>query len=122
MSGVDKRRGAALVTAALVVSICLPAAPARAAPSLSWSAPTLIDRQAPYGVPVEVESVSCPSATLCAATDFAGDVVTSTNPMGGADAWQLVPIAGNHSLLSVSCPTASLCVAGDDSGDVLTST
>jgi hypothetical protein len=54
------------------------------------------------------------------ATDSAGNVVTSTNPTGGAAAWT---VAGVGNILSgVSCPSSSLCVATDATGAVITST
>jgi hypothetical protein len=69
-------------------------------------------------------AVSCPSTSLCVVTEggtLAGDVLTSTNPTGGAAAWTLTSIDGSNGLDSISCPTASLCAASDDSGNVLTS-
>jgi hypothetical protein len=45
-----------------------------------------------------LESVSCPSRTLCVAT--AGDeIVTSTDPTGGAGAWSVIHVGG-----SLPCP------------------
>ena len=66
--------------------------------------------------------LSCPSATLCVATDGSGDIVTSTNPEN-AGSWQVAAVdTPDDSIDQVSCPSAALCVAVDDSGDVLTST
>jgi hypothetical protein len=58
--------------------------------------------------------VSCPSASLCVATDASGNVVASTNPTGGASAWRVAhvdPEPFSPSLNAISCPSTSLCVA-----------
>jgi hypothetical protein len=52
--------------------------------------------------------------------DSSGNVVTSSNPTGGAAAWTLTNLVGGH-LRGVSCPSSSLCVAVGDSGNVATS-
>jgi hypothetical protein len=66
-------------------------------------------------------AVSCPSMTMCVATDYDGRVVSSTDPARGVwTAPSSVTDAGE--LLSVSCPSSSLCVATDSSGRVFTST
>lgn len=74
--------------------------------------------------------VSCPTTRLCVATDDAGDIVTSSDPAGGAQAWTVTnlsrstpnpPPVGSYD--PISCPSASLCVAVDDvHGGILTST
>lgn len=74
--------------------------------------------------------VSCPSTSLCVAVGgparFAvssANVVTSTNPTGGAGAWSApASIDGGSSLTGISCPSPSLCVAVDGRGNVVTST
>jgi hypothetical protein len=60
-------------------------------------------------------SVSCASVSFCAAASYIG-LVTSTDPAGGAAAWQPVglPFGG------VSCPLPTQCFASSTSG-VLTS-
>jgi hypothetical protein len=76
-----------------------------------------------------INSVSCPSTSLCVAVDNAGNVLTSTDPTGGAGAWTLAAVdpgtdtgVVSSGLTGVSCPSVSLCVAVDIEGDVLTST
>ena len=70
-------------------------------------------------------SVACASANLCVVVGGlsnnggSGEVVTSTNPTGGASAWTVTSLA--DPLVSVSCPSASLCVVVDLGGDLLTS-
>lgn len=69
-----------------------------------------------------LNSVSCPTPSLCVAVDSVGDVVTSTDPNGRFSTWNSTFAGGAGSVNGVSCPTTSLCVAVDDSGDVVTST
>jgi hypothetical protein len=75
----------------------------------SWSAPVKIDSSA------GLSSVSCPSASFCAAVDFRGNALTYNGSSWSAP----VHIAGS-SLRSVSCPSASFCAAVDDSGEAFT--
>jgi hypothetical protein len=56
------------------------------------------------------------------ATTNVGDVLTSTDPTGGASAWTKTTIDQGNVPLAVSCPSVSLCVAVDYPGNVLTST
>jgi hypothetical protein len=71
-----------------------------------------------------LESVSCPSVSLCVAVDNAGNVITSHDPTGGAAAWtgastnSSVPMS--EAFTGVSCPSVSLCVAAGASGQVVT--
>jgi hypothetical protein len=41
---------------------------------------------------VSYDAVSCPSVSLCVAGDQNGNVLTSTDPTGGANAWTIVPV------------------------------
>jgi hypothetical protein len=70
-------------------------------------------------------SVSCPTASLCVSVDFDGNVVTSTDPTGGASAWKAVDLSadpgGPGDLETVSCGTVNECVLGDDAGQVIAS-
>jgi hypothetical protein len=77
-------------------------------------------------------AISCPSVSLCVATDAEGDVVTSTDPTSGSGAWNVAyvddsidaePIStGDQTeLISIACPSVSLCMASDGAGNVLTS-
>ena len=82
-----------------------------------------------------VPDVSCPSTQLCVAFDGNGNVLTSTDPSGGAAAWAsahvdatVVP-CGSHeantcagTITALTCPSTRLCVAVDSNGFVLTST
>lgn len=65
----------------------------------------------------QVTSVSCPSASFCAAVTLNGDLLTSTDPTGGTSAWKLTSLHmptglfPNAFIPQVSCASASLCVA-----------
>ncbi|HEV3320705.1 MAG TPA: hypothetical protein VG147_00765 [Solirubrobacteraceae bacterium] len=122
---------AGLLALALVIGLVLSAGAgsASAAAPLSWSAPTLIDPPLPAP---ELAAVSCPSASLCVAVDRYGGVVSSTDPAGGASAWQFAQVGGEYSrregcdevplcMLGISCPSTSLCVAVGANGRVLVS-
>jgi hypothetical protein len=93
---------------------------ARAAQPLVWRGPVLVDRDTFGTRPFGLVSVSCPSVSFCAAVDYAGNVVTSSNPAGGARAWRLLHITDSF-LTGVSCPAASLCVAVGTGGQVVAS-
>ncbi len=75
----------------------------------------------PLNVASYIESVSCASANLCVAVGNAGDILSSTDPMGGPGAWHQVDL-GSQTLVAVSCPTASLCAAVDLDGEAFVST
>jgi hypothetical protein len=64
-----------------------------------------------------LQSISCPSTSLCVALDSAGDVWTSTDPTGGANQWSSTNITEGSpfgSEAKVSCSSASLCVIAPD--------
>ena len=71
-------------------------------------------------VPPPPGGPSCPSSGLCVAVDNRGNLVTSSNPTGGAAAWTVTDVDGSNGLDGVSCPSSGLCVAVDQSGDVVT--
>jgi hypothetical protein len=104
--------GALLLGGAAVVS---PVALA-AAPPLTWAAPVSVDSSP------TMLGVSCPGTGLCVAVGSAGDVVTSTDPTGGAADWTVTDGDGSNSLDGASCPSSGLCVAVDNAGNVVTST
>ncbi len=69
-----------------------------------------------------LDGISCPAASLCVAVDDRGDVLTSTNPTGGASAWVETTPIDPDGLDNLTCPSVSLCVADDYIGDVVAST
>src|SRR5579862_4299956 len=90
----------------LIVASCLPVAAAQA-DSLTWGPPTVIDPPSTTNT-AGLTAVSCPSASLCVAVDDSGNVVTSTNPAGGAHAWTVAHVDGSQILNGISCPTTTL--------------
>ncbi len=86
-----------LAAGALILS-GISAAPALADLPLTWSSRTVIDPSDPFSIPTYLLDVSCPSATLCVAVDSSGNVVTSTNPTGGAAAWHIAHVDGDNRL------------------------
>lgn len=108
-SGRRRLRGVAVVAAVVLL------VPSTALASGGWSAPVSIDS-------TRITSVSCPSASFCAAVDVGGYALTSTDPTGGAKAWKqtAAPVDGNGGLTSISCPSTSFCVAVDGSGNAVT--
>jgi hypothetical protein len=86
--------------------------------ALSWSAPQ------PIGNGGALTSISCPTTSFCAAVNANADVLTTTDPAGGPDAWKTTPV-GTSSLGfdAISCPTTTLCVASEaGTGNVYVST
>ena len=67
-----------------------------------------------------IAAISCPTASLCVAGDASGNVITSTNPTGGAGAWHLADVDATNGVFALSCPSAGFCAAGDSAGLVAT--
>jgi hypothetical protein len=90
--------------------------------ALSWSA--AVNPPRPDADPSDLGPLACPSITLCVAADGygSGDLVVSTNPLGGAATWTVTTLPGVSVVSSIACPNVSLCVAGDGDGNVWTST
>ena len=69
-----------------------------------------------------LNSLSCASTTLCVATDGSGNVVSTTNPTGGAGAWSTADVDGSTGLNTVACASATqICVAADYNGNIVES-
>jgi hypothetical protein len=116
-----RRRALVLFVAVLVLGACFKPAISLAAPLLSWSAPVQIDNQATVSG-VILAGLSCPTSGLCVAVDNNGNVLTSTDPTGGASTWTKTNVdAGGGAGKGVFCLSASFCVVVDG-GDVVTST
>ena len=92
----------------------------------AWAGPTNVSQN-------QLSEISCNSRLLCVATDYSGDVTTSTAPTGGARAWKTAHIDDAPSidtavygtqaaLYGVSCASGLLCATVDDGGNVLTAT
>jgi hypothetical protein len=106
------------------VSLCVAAAPEGTiltstdptGGASAWTATPIDQEHNEY-----VSAISCPSVTLCVATD-GGTILTSTDPAGGVGVWSKASVDQGSAITSISCPSISLCVAGDQNGDILTST
>jgi len=72
-------------------------------------------------VPPPFSAISCTAAPLCVATDGDGDVITSTDPAGGASAWTVSYLGYSSNLTGVSCTSGGTCVATYGSGQVAAS-
>jgi hypothetical protein len=88
---------------------------------LTWTAPQ------PISTGAALNTVSCPTAAFCAATDIDGDVLTTTDPAGGPGTWTATHLIDegaipNDTGFLISCPSSTLCVASDLNGDVYVST
>jgi hypothetical protein len=105
-----------VVALSALALLILSHAQASADSPLFWSAPVSIDGSN------RIDSLSCPSTTLCVAGDAFGNVLTSTNPAGGAGAWSSSTVDEGDFLLGFSCPSTSLCVGAGYDGNVVTST
>jgi hypothetical protein len=103
-----------IFAAALCVAALFATAAAAAAP-ISWTAPMPSDGSN------HLNSVACPSVSLCVAVDAIGNVTYTTTPTTGG--WSgSVSIDNGHSLTGVSCPAAALCFAVDNHGSLFAST
>ncbi len=115
------RRLAAI--AVIVAASGAASATADASEPLVWSRGVLIDHQQPFSSNHVMTDVSCPSISLCVASDNEGDLLSSGDPSAGAAAgWTVEHVDGDNEITGVSCPSSSFCIAVDYGGDVLTST
>ena len=63
------------------------------------------------GCAASLATISCPSVSFCVGLDDWGQVVSSTNPRGGVNAWTRGGMAGGPDLGALSCRADSVCVA-----------
>jgi hypothetical protein len=91
----------------------------------AWKTTHVDERQSldsGLGANAALEALSCPTSRLCVAVDDGGNVLTSTDPTGGARAWKTTKLGIDYPLEQVTCASASLCVAFGQTGDVITLT
>jgi hypothetical protein len=67
----------------------------------------------PMGVSAAVPGLSCPSTTLCVASDDAGQVLFSTDPASPSSVWTHFTIPTADELSAAYCATTTFCVLGD---------
>ncbi|MFL5861587.1 MAG: hypothetical protein ACJ780_12505, partial [Solirubrobacteraceae bacterium] len=85
----------------------------------NWSAPVSVDSSG--GVPNVINTVTCPSVSLCVAGDASGNVLASARPTGGAGAWSVSNVDG-WPITGIACPPQNTCAAVDGWGGVLLGT
>ena len=119
-----RARSAAFAASVLAMGLAISAAAtatpasastrAHAAPAaLTWSAPQAT------GASYKPTSVSCPSATFCAATDQYGQVLTFNGTSWSAPVTISSPFDPQDDIFgAVSCTSATFCVAVDQYGGV----
>ncbi|MHB1883413.1 MAG: hypothetical protein ACYCVV_00040 [Acidimicrobiales bacterium] len=121
----------ALLALALLLAVSIPSlgvalslvpSASAATSTLAWAAPYGVDAVTQVTSSNSLSSISCPTATFCAAVDNTGNVVTSADPTGGTSAWTVTNVSPFDNVTSISCPTTSFCAAVDSSGNVITST
>jgi hypothetical protein len=72
---------------------------------------------------LDLRGISCPARTFCLAVASNGRIVRSTNPSGGASAWEEIGAPGGPGdLEAVACVDAGsfLCLTGNSGGNLLT--
>ena len=105
----SRRKIALAAILALAVGMVLPAG-AGAAPLMDWTQPLQLDNgSAELSVEPELGSVSCPSATFCAATGTLGRLYTSTDPTD-PESWAEVALLGAE-IEDLECAGLTWCVA-----------
>ena len=80
-------------------------------PSATWTVSHVDQDVTVNGAQAALTDVSCPSVFLCVATDNAGNVLSTTDPAGGAATWTATAVDEGTALETVSCPSTSFCVA-----------
>jgi hypothetical protein len=77
------------------------------------------------GTRAALSGIACAPGPLCVAADGGGNLISSTNPTGGARAWKSFNLNLGYPLSGqMSCASIALCVAigaGVGGGDVLSS-
>lgn len=85
----------------------------------AWSIAAVDLSSAGYKGANGIDAISCTAAPWCVAVDFAGNVLMSSNPAGGAGAWSTLDVGGG-TFYGVSCVLSSVCAATNWTGDVFT--
>ncbi len=68
------------------------------------------------GAVYTIDSISCPSTSLCVAVDNVGNEIYSSTPT--TSAWSIpTAIDSSNQINSISCPSTSFCVAVDNAGN-----
>jgi hypothetical protein len=113
------------ITAAIGVGGAWAPAAVGATGPLSFSAPALVDHQAPFSTTPGIDTVSCPTSSFCLAADSRGAVLTTANPTAATPTWsQRQSVDNSFAAVDASCPSTTLCVAvaTNGGGDVTATT
>jgi hypothetical protein len=97
---------------------------------LTWSPPYSADPSWDENEPTAITSISCPSSSLCLATDELGNIIESPDSVQQAqnnEQWTVLnsidagagSLNGSPGVRGISCPSTTLCLAVDGSGNVL---
>lgn len=134
-----------IALAGIGLAATVPAAWGHSRPILRWTAPRQIDRgrttiplarlREPSQLPampamsagggpthggIPFTGISCPTASLCVASDLNGNVLTSTTPTRPGT-WKRTLVDAFEPLDAVSCPSVHFCIAVDSSGGAVRS-
>ena len=75
------------------------------------------------GSELDLRGISCGTPSLCVAAARGGRLFSSTDPTGGAGAWQAVATpVGDGDLEGASCLSTVVCAVGNMTGNILTTT
>ena len=75
------------------------------------------------GSQLDLRSISCGTPSLCVVAARGGRLFSSTDPTGGAGAWQVVATpVGAGDLEGASCLSTVFCAVGNMTGNILTTT
>jgi len=79
-------------------------------PASAWRVAS-VDHARSIGGLAAMLGVSCPTVSLCVATDNAGHVIVSTDPRNSRARWTSHDVNQQYSVGQIDCPSATLCVA-----------
>jgi hypothetical protein len=66
-----------------------------------------------------LQFISCPSASLCVAADFVGNILSTREP-AAANPWNIAAVTSSYGFLGdFACPAAKLCIGIDNNEAVL---
>lgn len=107
---------------AVLIAALTFAVPGAHASTINWSSFSPVDTAPPFDGGPDVNGVSCPTSTFCAAANANDVVFTTSDPTSQTwTATDLSSVAGNSPMRAISCPSASFCAVVDDAGQILTS-
>jgi hypothetical protein len=104
-------------------------------PAPNWTVANVVDVNGPPYPTADLQSIDCPTISLCVVGDATGDVITSADPTAGTGAWAISHVDQGTtyecehygdmgpgcvpSFEAVSCASATSCQALDVLGNLL---